>query len=129
MDATLILRQRSLGMTLEVTVNDTQLDIIVIENKKVLERARVTVAAEESTKIRNLFWDALNNQPTHRLMAVRDLVFEQEWRGRARSQTVLIQGYPLTAQDRKAYQFINHLLPRRYRMMVDAGPYGRSRAE
>ena len=125
-DAELVLRQRSLGRTLEVTVDDARLVIVVTERTKVLERAAVPIAPKDAAKIRDLFWEAFRHQPAGRLTAVRDLVFEQEWRSRSRAQRVLIQGYPLTAEERRAYPFVNRLLPPQYRFAVDAGPYRRT---
>ena len=125
-DTALILSQSSLGTTLEVTVDAAQLDVVVIRRSIVLERTKIKISPENSDKVRDLFWDALLHQPTDRLNPVRDLVFEQEWRGTARVQKVRIQGYPLSSKDRRAYDFINSLLPERYRFLVDAGPYRRS---
>lgn len=127
--AELLLRQRSLGTTLEVTVDDARLGIVVTQRTKVIERAAVTIAPADAAKIRDSFWDAFRHQPAQRLMPVRDLVFEQEWRGRARSQTVLIRGYPLTPEDRRAYHLVNRFLPPRYRFAVDVEPYRRLTAE
>ena len=127
-DMTLILRQRSLS-TLEMTVDDTEIVVIVKEKTKVLERVNVRISPRDSTKIRRLFWDAFRRQPGQRLMPVRDLVFEQEWRGRSRVYEMRIQGYPLTPEDRRAFEFINRLLPQRYRFAVDVSLYRRSKVE
>jgi hypothetical protein len=128
-DAILLLRQRSLGTTMEVKVDDAQLSVTVMVKTTVHQRTSISISPQDSAKIRSLFWEAFCNQPTHTLHPVRDLVFEQEWRGRARIQTVVIQGYPLPSRDRRAYDFLNRFLPPGQRFLVDAGPYGRTTAD
>lgn len=124
-DTVLKLRQRTFAAVVEVTVSDVELVITVTQRNKILERTQVDVSQQDVAKIRALFWDSFCHQPTRKLTAVRGLTFEQEWLGRARSQTVRIDGYPLTDEDRRAYEFINQRLPERYRFLVDAGLYQR----
>jgi hypothetical protein len=124
-DTVLKLRQRSFAAVVEVTVDGVQLNIIVRQKTRVLERMQITLSQRDATEIRTLFWDAFRHQPTRGLTPVRDLTFEQEWVGRARSQSVRIQGYPLTKHDRRAYEFINRVLPERYRFLINAGLYER----
>jgi hypothetical protein len=125
-DTPLKLRQLSAAGVLEVAVGEERLDIVVSNRTGVLERVRVRISAKDSDKIRSLFWDSLRHQPTAKLHPVRDLTFEQEWLGRARTQKVLIQGYPITLQDRRAYEYINQFVPERHRFMINSGFYRRS---
>jgi hypothetical protein len=123
-DAVLTLRQLSLGTAVEMAIGDTQINVIVKEKTRIIERTAVKISPEESAKIRGLFWDALRDPPTERLTPTRDLVFEQEWRGPARSYQLTIQG-PLTSAEYRAYDHLNRLVPARYRFLVDYGPQRR----
>jgi hypothetical protein len=120
------LRQRTSAGIMEVTVGETQLSIVVLQRGRIVEQGHVEISPGDAARVRALFWSAFRRQPTGDLHPVQDLTFEQEWQGRARSQRVQIQGYPLSRQDREAYEFINDMLPERYRFLIDAGLYGRS---
>jgi hypothetical protein len=100
--------------------HETSIDVIVTQKKKIIERATVEVSVRQSAKIRALFWEALRTPPSGRLTPTRDLVFEQEWLGRARSYEVIVQG-PLTSKEYLAYDYVNAILPDRYRFLVDFG--------
>ena len=123
-DTVLTLRQQSLGTAVEMSIGDTQIDVIAREKTRIIERTVVKISTKESAKIRRLFWDALRNPPTERVTPTRDLVFEQEWRGRARSYQLTIQG-PLSSTEYRAYDHLNRLIPARYRFLVDYGPQRR----
>lgn len=125
-DTRLILRQRSLGTTLALAVGDAEIDVSVTAKTKTVERMVVPISPEQVAEVRRLFWEAFRHPPTQRLTPVRDLVFEQEWRGRARSYEITIQG-PLTSHDYRAYDYLNGLVPPRYRLLVDFGPQRRSK--
>ncbi|HEX2834236.1 MAG TPA: hypothetical protein VHW00_14595 [Thermoanaerobaculia bacterium] len=121
------MRQRSLGRVTEAIVLESSLKVVVTERAKVVDRATIEVAASEAAEIRRQFWSALQDQPARNLTPVADLTFEQEWRGEARSQRVIIEGYPFSDKERRAYELLNTLLPVRYRFATDFGPYQRKR--
>jgi len=123
-DAVLTLRQRSLGTTVEMKIGEMQIAVAVKETATVTERAEIRISAKEAAEIRRLFWDALREPPVERATPVRDLVFEQEWRGPVRTYGVRIQG-PLTPAEYRAYNCVNQRVPQRYRFLVDYGPQRR----
>jgi hypothetical protein len=125
-DTNLLLRQRSLGTTAEMAISAEQIDIVVTSRKQVIDRTSIKIPAVEAAKIRRLFWVALLRPPASRGRPLRDLDFEQEWRGAARSYEVRIQG-PLTPDEYRAYDYVNSLLPPQKRFLIDFGPRRRSK--
>jgi len=126
-DVTLLLRQRSLGTVTEVTVETESLKVVVTQRGRVLDHETRKISADDAAKLRRAFWKAFLNQPTRDLMPIRDLGFEQEWRGDARSQLVRIEGYPLSRAEYQAFDQLNQLLSVRHRFAIDAKPYRRLR--